>query len=89
MTYLLTTLAAILLGFTMRSGVRYTGLRWDLQRALIRKRDGYRCRVCDRQTVYGQTWIEVHHRHSIARGGSHYPWNLALLCKQCHDLVHE
>lgn len=89
MTYILTTLAACLLALTMRSGVRYTdSLRWDILRGLIRKRDGYQCRLCDSKAVYGRNWLEVHHRRPLARGGSHYPTNLVLVCKPCHDTLH-
>lgn len=84
-----TTLLAALIGLTMKPGKRYNeSLRWDLLRALIRKRDGYQCRVCDARGVYGRVWLEVHHKRRVAGGGSHYPWNLALLCKHCHDLLH-
>lgn len=87
--YLLCTLAAMLLGTTMKAGKRYSdSLRWDWQKGLIRKRDGYQCRECGNRAVYGQRHLEVHHRRRIADGGSHSPFNLALLCKPCHDSRH-
>jgi ribosomal protein L37AE/L43A len=87
--YLWWSLLAAMVSLTMRPGVRYTdSLRWDILRGLIRKRDGYQCRVCDSKAVYGRNWLEVHHRRSLSRGGSYYPTNLVLVCKPCHDTLH-
>lgn len=70
----------------MRPGVRYTELRWDLQRAFIRKRDGYRCRRCGIQAKYNGVWLECAHRRRVADGGGYSPFNLRMLCKACHDV---
>jgi len=90
MTYLLTTLAAWLLSLTMRPGVRYGGdsLRWNVLRALIKERDGHKCRQCGAKASYGRVRLECHHERRVADGGSHAPWNLTTLCKPCHDKRH-
>ena len=85
--YILWSLIAIPVSLTMQAGVRYTdSLRWDVMRSLIRKRDGYKCRGCGSRSLYGQNWLECHHRRRVADGGSYLPWNLRLLCKACHDV---
>lgn len=86
MTRLLCSLAAMLIALTMKPGVRYTGLRWDLQKAFIRKRDGYKCRQCGVGAIYGQNWLECAHRRRVADGGGYSPFNLRMLCKICHDV---
>ena len=90
-TWLLCTLAAWLLSLTMRAGVRYGGdsLRWGMLRALVKERDGYKCRQCGRKASYGGTWLECDHKRRVADGGSYAPWNLHSLCKECHRGKHE
>ena len=51
--------------------------------AIVRERDGDRCRVCrsaDR--------VEVHHLVYRSRGGDHSTGNLVCLCGRCHGRVH-
>ncbi len=49
-------------------------------------RDRHRCQApgCGRTR-----FLEVHHRKSRARGGTHEPANLITLCAACHRLWHE
>ncbi len=49
-------------------------------------RDRHRCQApgCGRQR-----FLEVHHKHARARGGTHEPANLITLCVDCHRLWHE
>ena len=84
------TFVAYLLSLTMKSGIRYgaESLRWGILRALIKERDGYRCRECGKKAEYGGTWLEVNHKQRVANGGSYAPSNLELLCKPCHDKKH-
>lgn len=79
-------LAAWLVSLTMTPGKRYgsESLRWGILRALIKERDGYKCRECGRKAEYGVTWIEAHHKRRVADGGSYAPWNLESLCVGCH-----
>lgn len=88
--YLLCTLAAILLSLTMAAGKRYGGesLRWGMLRALIKERDGYKCRECGARASYEGAWLEVHHKRRVADGGGYAPWNLVSLCRNCHREVH-
>lgn len=74
----------------MKPGVRYgaDSLRWGIMRALIKERDGYKCRECGRKAEYGGVWLEAHHRHPVSEGGGYAPWNLVLLCVECHRDVH-
>ncbi|MCP4573118.1 MAG: HNH endonuclease [bacterium] len=52
----------------------------------VLSRDGHRCRApgCIRTH-----FLEVHHKTSRARGGTHDPSNLITLCAACHRLHHE
>lgn len=52
------------------------------------ERDGYKCRECGRKAEYGGVWLEAHHRHPVSEGGSYAPWNLVLLCVDCHRRRH-
>jgi len=80
------TFVAYLLSLTMKSGIRYgaESLRWGILRALIKERDGYRCRECGRRAEYGVTWVEIHHLRRVVDGGGYAPWNLTTLCVDCH-----
>lgn len=59
------------------------GSGWARQRlrALILKRDGYRCRQCG---AGGR--LEIDHIVPLAQGGSSAPANLRALCPTCHRL---
>ena len=89
-TRLLCTLAAWLVSKTMRPGLRYgaDSLRWGILRALIKERDGYKCRECGRKAEYGGVWLECHHIKPVSAGGGYGPRNLRMLCKDCHGGRH-
>ena len=59
------------------------GTEWDRLRALILKRDGYRCLACQRA---GRATAATHVDHITERadGGSEDPKNLQSLCPPCH-----
>lgn len=44
---------------------------------------GTRCERCQAE----QTWLDLHHLLSRARGGQDVPENLALLCRPCHQAI--
>ena len=52
-------------------------------RTAVLKRDKHRCRSC-----HAPHSIEIHHISYRAQGGSNKPTNLAVLCDDCHTLVH-
>lgn len=56
---------------------------WDRRRELVQERDDYCCSGCGVGNL-----LEVHHRRSIAEGGTHRLDNLVLLCKFCHSEAH-
>lgn len=82
------TLLAAVVSLTMRRGVRYWHLRWDLCRAFIRKRDGYKCRKCERGAKWNVRQLHVHHKRHVEHGGGYGPLNLVLLCDECHNAEH-
>lgn len=53
-------------------------------RRRVWKRDRARCVVCD------APGHDSHHLvpRNASRGGGHRLWNLAVICRRCHDLVH-
>ena len=52
--------------------------------AIVRERDGHRCRVC------GSTFIvQVHHILYRSLGGTPGTDNLVCLCAHCHRAVHD
>lgn len=51
--------------------------------AIVRERDGHRCRVCG-----SRDRVEVHHIRYRSRGGDHRMSNLVCLCAGCHGRVH-
>ena len=51
--------------------------------AIVRERDGHRCRVCG-----SRDGVQVHHIRYRSRGGDHATWNLVCLCGGCHGRVH-
>lgn len=67
----------------------YTDDRWRKKRAVILRRDGYKCRNCSR---YGRNVqaTEVHHKKPVDL----YPelafddTNLISLCHRCHNKMH-
>jgi hypothetical protein len=58
----------------------------------VDRRDGYECRVCERRC--STTALNLLHRaerdHLVHRslGGPDESWNLATLCKECHEDKH-
>lgn len=54
----------------------------DLKASLVGLR-GMRCERCQ----LSQTWLDLHHLLSRARGGQDVAENLALLCRPCHQSV--
>lgn len=50
------------------------------QRALVKRRDGMRCRRCGKKTRHGQ----VDHIVALSKGGSGSSDNLQWLCTMCH-----
>ena len=54
-------------------------------RALIRKRDGERCRWCGRN---GSSGLQIHHVAYRSEGGQDVPHNLILLCADHHAEAH-
>lgn len=51
--------------------------------AIVRERDGHRCRVCG-----SRDGVQVHHIRYRSRGGDHATGNLVCLCVICHGRVH-
>jgi 5-methylcytosine-specific restriction endonuclease McrA len=67
---------------------------WQTVSALVKARDGYRCRVCSMRTTRmgcgdPRRWAHVHHIVYRSAGGGSYPRNLILLCGRCHDDEHQ
>uniref|UniRef100_A0A6M3Y244 Putative homing endonuclease n=1 Tax=viral metagenome TaxID=1070528 RepID=A0A6M3Y244_9ZZZZ len=70
---------------------------WSYASGWARKRAGYKCENCgavqNRQTRSGNRSIEVHHIVPL-NGSRRYfsalnlPWNLIVLCHDCHQEVH-
>ena len=61
---------------TIPPSVRRVVLLADERRCAV---PGCRCSV----------WLDLHHLRSVAAGGGHEPWNLAVLCGAHHRLVHD
>lgn len=78
------TIGALLLGLTLRPGVRYTDWRWRYIARTRRRLDGGRCAECRGN---GQT-LHVHHVRPVAEGGNYLLWNLLTLCAACHERRH-
>lgn len=51
--------------------------------AIVRERDGHRCRVCGSANE-----LHVHHIRYRSQGGDHSTSNLVTLCRWCHESVH-
>ena len=50
--------------------------------ALVKRRDGYRCRKCGR----ARGRLEADHIVPLSKGGAHSPANMQTLCFPCHRL---
>ena len=60
---------------------------WKEISALVKKRDGNKCRICGMTSVEARekgSWLEVHHITSLKRGGTDDMKNLVTLCQECH-----
>jgi 5-methylcytosine-specific restriction protein A len=60
-------------------------VRADVRRRVVARDRGCRFTICDRPPA----WCEVHHLVWRSRGGRHLMTNLALFCREHHDLFHE
>jgi uncharacterized protein YlaI len=43
-----------------------------------------KCEICNKESVL----LDKHHIHSRSLGGKDNPGNIALLCANCHKLIH-
>ena len=67
-----------------------TEANWRRVCVTVDRRDGRHCRVCE-TPVGGLTLLtrlERHHLIPVSRGGADESWNVATLCKRCHDERH-
>lgn len=56
-------------------------------REKILERDGYRCRLCKFRDKDAYS-MQVHHVVPVSHGGDDDDLNLCILCKSCHQKVH-
>lgn len=64
--------------------IRY-GRRLDpVVREAVRERDNHRCKYCGK----GGDFLEIHHVNYRSQGGPDEAWNLILLCRDHHQLMH-
>lgn len=65
---------------------------WDTVKKFIFERDKGRCRLCGMKCWYGAAKLsekaDPHHIIFASAQGPDESWNLLLLCRGCHDLVH-
>jgi ATP-dependent DNA helicase RecQ len=64
----------------------YSTPRWREIRQLVLKRDGFRCRDCNRMCESPDA--DVHHLIPRSTGGKDEPGNLVTLCDGCHAVHH-
>jgi len=57
---------------------------WEERKRTALDAVGYVCEKCGESER-----LQVHHRQSIATGGSHCPENLEVLCVYCHGAIHK
>ena len=62
------------------------GPNWNKRRWAIFAAVGYRCQKCGR---YAKGNLCLHHIVPIKISHNNSPSNLQVLCKNCHDKVHE
>ena len=63
---------------------------WHKRRRRVYKRDEYECRNCGAGGGRkGDNELHAHHIVPISDGGTHRMSNLATLCKDCHESIHE
>jgi hypothetical protein len=58
---------------------------WELRKAKVKERDGYRCQNCDCE---GTEYLQVHHKKPVRGGGTHHLFNLTTICRSCHYKHH-
>lgn len=75
---------AYIVSLTMKAGHRYSGWRWKFLAQRVRERDNHVCTQCG----FHASTLDVHHIRPLAAGGSHWPGNLASLCRACHEATH-
>lgn len=56
---------------------------WRRKRALLLRRAGHRCQVCN-----ARGRLDIHHR-TYERLGREHPADLGVLCRACHERFHE
>jgi len=52
----------------------------------IKKRDGYKCRLCGYDEDIGN--LQIHHLTPVINGGTQHAWNLITVCYSCHVFLH-
>jgi 5-methylcytosine-specific restriction endonuclease McrA len=62
---------------------RMDSITYQQLRALVLRRDGWRCQACG-----GMTNLEIHHRQFRSRQGEDTEQNLVTLCSECHKRAH-
>lgn len=80
---LLFSLVNLFAWLTMKPGVRYTGLRWQIVRRYVLGRDHKRCKHCETDWA-----LVVHHKTAVRSGGSHQTRNLETVCHACYARIH-
>ena len=58
---------------------------WETVAAGIRKRDGYKCKVCGERDAE----LHVHHIIYLSNFGTNQQGNLVTLCRACHEKEHD
>lgn len=63
---------------------------WEIRKWIVKQRDGYRCRKCNKDLYYSKEGVgEVHHIRPLSIGGTNEIKNLLFLCHECHKKVHD
>lgn len=63
----------------------YRDRNWKEVARRIRRRDGFKCRVCDAT----DTTLDVHHIIYLSHHGTNQQSNLITLCRVCHEAEHD
>ncbi len=61
----------------------------DFQKLHIRNRYGRNCVLCGMSEVFYYQQLSLHHINDRNSHGNGQPWTVSLLCRECHDEVHE
>jgi 5-methylcytosine-specific restriction endonuclease McrA len=70
-----------------RADALVTQAGWELMREVVFARAGHRCERCGKHR--NQVRLDPHHRLPVGRGGPDALHNLAALCAECHEWVHD